>query len=390
MTADTASSARLVAGIPSSNMALYHEIRFLVGDPAALVELPRNDGSRRRVLIIRDIEMDRARRNAKVDEVFCPRDFSPEGGLSGDREIATAQSVAECLRREGIASVSADRSLPLVYQAQLAEIGISVECDLETSVLARRGKDEQEIAWLTESQAATERIMERALRMIGTAEARSGGVLWAEGAELTSERLRTLISLWALESGYNDPGAIVASGPTGADCHDHGHGPIHTGEPVIVDIFPRNRTTLYWGDCTRTVVHGDVPDEIARMHKAVQAAKLAATQATRAGVTGEAVHDATREAILAAGYKMGLPPSDAPDSYCALTHGTGHGVGLEIHEPPLLDKNGPRLVVGDCLTIEPGLYCRALGGIRIEDMVIVTSDGCRSLNRLPEGLDWAG
>jgi Xaa-Pro aminopeptidase len=371
-------------------MALYHEIRFLVGDPAALIELPRGDGTRRRVLIIRDIEMGRARRSARVDEVFCPRDFSPEGGLSGDRELATAQSVAECLRRAGITSVLADRSLPLVYQAQLAEIGIAVHCDLETSVLARRGKDEQEIAWLTESQAATERIMERALRMIATAEARSGGVLWAEGAELTSERLRTLISLWALEAGYNDPGAIVASGPTGADCHDHGHGPIHTGEPVIVDIFPRNRTTLYWGDCTRTVVHGDVPDEIARMHQAVLAAKHAATRATRAGVTGEAVHDATREAILAAGYQMGLPPSDAPESYCAMTHGTGHGVGLEIHEPPLLDKNGPRLVVGDCLTIEPGLYCRALGGIRVEDMVIVTSDGCRSLNQLPEGLDWAG
>ena len=85
---------------------------------------------------------------------------------------------------------------------------------------------------------------------------------------------------------------------------------------------------------------------------------------------------------------MGLPPADAGDDYLGMVHGTGHGVGLEVHEPPLLDKGGPELVVGDILTIEPGLYSKTIGGVRVEDMVVVTETGCDNFNKLPEHLDW--
>jgi Xaa-Pro aminopeptidase len=125
------------------------------------------------------------------------------------------------------------------------------------------------------------------------------------------------------------------------------------------------------------------------MHATVLAAKRAGTAACRAGVTGEQVHDATLAVICQEGYATGIPPQDAPASHCAMVHGTGHGVGLDVHEPPLLDKGGPDLVLGDALTIEPGLYCREVGGVRVEDMVIVTVDGCENLNRLQEGLRWS-
>ena len=111
--------------------------------------------------------------------------------------------------------------------------------------------------------------------------------------------------------------------------------------------------------------------------------------AARAGVTGEDVHKATIAVIEARGYKTGLPPADAPDSYCAMTHGTGHGLGLECHEPPLLDFKGPGACSkGELVTIEPGLYRRDLGGVRVEDIVLIHADRCETLNRLPEGLDW--
>ena len=98
------------------------------------------------------------------------------------------------------------------------------------------------------------------------------------------------------------------------------------------------------------------------------------------------VHEATIAVIRQHGFAIGLPADDAPDTYCAMVHGTGHGVGLEVHEPPLLDKGGPVLVVGDAVTVEPGLYCKAIGGVRLEDLVVVTDDGCENLNRLPEEL----
>jgi Xaa-Pro aminopeptidase len=163
---------------------------------------------------------------------------------------------------------------------------------------------------------------------------------------------------------------------------------LRTGEPIIVDIFPQSSETLYHGDCTRTVVHGDIPAEVARMHAAVCEARRAGIAAVRAGIAGEAVHRATIAVIQRHGFGIGLPTADALESYCAMTHGTGHGVGLEIHEPPLLDFKGPELLVGDVVTIEPGVYCRQLGGVRVEDMVVVTPSGYENLNRLPEGLDW--
>lgn len=379
--------AAIMAGVPARNMVFYHRLRFAVGDPAVLIEIPR-DGGLSSVLILRDIEMDRARRHARADRVACPADFAPATGLSGDRETATAQAAAECLKQAGITQVDSDRTLPLIYAHVLREAAIDVHCDLERGVASRRAKDEAEIEHLREAQRITEGAMEMACRLIAGAQADGTGLLNHESAPLTAERVRTAIDAWLLEHGYTSPGAIVACGSQGADCHHVGSGPLRTGEPVIVDIFPQNRQTLYNGDCTRTVVHGDVPDHLRDMRRAVAAAKAAAIATIRAGVTGEQVHNATTTVIEQHGYSIGLPAENAPDDFCAMVHGTGHGVGLEVHEPPLLDTGGPELVAGDAVTVEPGVYGKAMGGIRLEDLVIVTSDGCINLNQLPEELTW--
>ena len=388
MSHPAATSPRMMAGIPTLNASLYRSIRFLVGDPVVYLEVPQADGRYRSTLICRDIEMGRARLHAAADQVACPADYAPAEGLSGDRETATAQSAAEMLRRSGFRSVVVDRSLPMIYAEMLKRAGIGVECDTQWGVMERRRKDAREIEMIRDAQRITEQVMELACSTVARANADARGVLIHEGAELTSERLRTMIDVWLLQRDCSNPGAIVACGPIGADCHDHGHGPLYTEQPVIVDIFPRVKSNLYNGDCTRTVVHGDISQELHRMHQAVVAAKKAATLAVRAGVTGEEVHQATIRAIEQAGYQMGIPGADAPESFTSMTHGTGHGLGLEVHEPPLLAAGGPELVEGDVVTIEPGLYCKAIGGIRVEDMVVVTQEGCENLNHLHEGLCW--
>jgi len=379
----------IMAGVPEIHGGLYRRIRFVVHDPVAYLEVPGEAGGIRRILILRDIEMDRASKHARVDEVACPADFPPEDGLSGDRETATAQAAAECMRRAGVECVCGDRALPLIYVDMLRKVGIEVHLDAELGVTERRSKDAEEIAWIQEAQAATEGAMEMACRLIARAEATADGTLVHDGEPLTAERVRAMIDHWLLDRGYANPPAIVAPGRQGADCHNLGSGPIRTGEPVIIDIFPRNRKTLYSGDCTRTVVHGEVPEPLVAMHEAVRAAKAAAESMVRAGVSAEAVHLATQAAFREAGYAIGLPPKDAPADYCSLTHGTGHGLGLDVHEPPLLDMKGPELLAGEVVTIEPGLYRLDLGGVRIEDLIVVTEDGCRNLNALPDGLDWS-
>ena len=372
-----------MGGIPASNSALYHAIRFNVGDPVALVTI--NGES---TLILRDIEMHRAQQHARADHIACPANFEPESGLSGDRETATAQAAAEFLHQQGVSSVTADRTLPLIYAELIRERGIQVECDYDMGVIQRRAKDETEIGWLKEAQSVTESAIRLACEMIGRATPAANGILQLEGAELTSERVRSEIDIFLMKQGYASVPSIVACGPQGADCHNLGSGPIETGQPVIVDIFPCNRATGYNGDCTRTVVNGEISDELKKMHAAVIDAKQAGQDATKAGITGEQVHRAVIDRILAHGYKTGIPDESESDEYCAMVHGTGHGIGLDVHEPPLLDFKGPELIAGDAITIEPGLYCQAIGGIRIEDMVIVTENGYENLNKLPEGLQW--
>ncbi len=381
-------TANVMAGIPATNFNLYHRIRFSVGDPAALIETTGESGVPQTLLILRDIEMDRARMFARADEVKCPKDYEPEGGLSGDRETATAQAVGEYLRRIGIQRVIADRTLPLIFADAIQNVGVEVFCDLEKGVRERRAKDEQEIGWLRQAQEMTEEVMRMACERVACADADKNGILTVGGEILTSEGIRSKIDVYLMKRGYGNPESIVAGGAQGGDCHEHGSGALRTGEPVIIDIFPVNRETKYNGDCTRTVVHGDVSEEIARRHEAVITAKTAAIEAIRADVSGEEVHSATASVIGEYGYSMGIEEWEKDETRAGMPHGTGHGIGLEVHEPPFLDKKGTILVTGDVLTVEPGVYCKQLGGVRIEDMVVVTRDGCENLNTLYEGLSW--
>lgn len=385
-------TARMMAGVPTLNASLYRRIRFLVGDPVALLEIPNDQGILVSTLILRDIEIDRARLKADAQSFYSPKDFTPEEGLSGDRELATAQAAAECLRRSGVKSVTVDRSLPMIFVEMLRRQGIEIVCDQDWGIMDRRQKDSREIQAIARAQEVTEIVMRRACELVGNAEVVSEGntpgQLTSGGELLTSQLLRTKIDQWLLEFGFSNPESIVACGPQGGDCHEYGSGPLVTGQPIIIDIFPRDKATLYNGDCTRTVVHGHVSPTLEKMHAAVVAAKAAATDAVRPGVTGHAIHEVTASVMKQHGYEMRLPTESDPTDFTAMTHGTGHGLGLEVHEAPLLAENGVAILEGDVLTIEPGLYCKSLGGIRVEDMVVVTADGCRNLNQLPQGLTW--
>ena len=383
--------ALLFAGIPAENAALYHRVRFNVGDPAAWIEFSNDTAGDRQpassLFIVRDIEIDRARTAVKAGRIAAPADFTPSGGLSGDRTTATAQAVVECLKQNGVTQVTTDRTLPFVFAWHVQQAGIALEYDPQLGVLQRRVKDDQEIEWLDRAQRVTEDAILMACQTIARATAASDGSLMHAGATLTSERMRQMISVYLLERGFsNHHDSIVASLPDSADCHGRGSGPLKTGEAVIVDIFPQDLSSRYWGDCTRTVVNGQPSDAMLKMHAAVIEAKQAAIRALMPGATADAVHSATKATLAKYGYTFARGEiSDQP----VLPHGTGHGIGLDCHEPILLDDNGGTLMAGEVFTVEPGLYSRKFGGVRVEDMLIVQDAGPRNLNRLPEGLDWS-
>ena len=180
-------------------------------------------------------------------------------------------------------------------------------------------------------------------------------------------------------------GAIVATTPLVADCHHSGEGPLLAGQPIVIDLYPRDESTRYWGDCTRTVVHGDATDAVKAMHAAVLEAKATAIATLAAGVTAHAVHAASENILTRHGYPSSRGTiTDHP----SIQHGTGHGIGLDLHEPILLDFDGGEMLESEVFTVEPGLYGRQDGGVRVEDMLVVTSGEARNLNSLPETLHW--
>jgi len=374
-----------MAGNPSTNKSLFRLVQFMVHDAMIAIDLP--DGTR--TIILREIEMERAKKNARADRVYGYSDFTPANGLSGDRDTAAAQSTAECLRRNGITAVIGDRTLPLLYVDEMEAAGIEVQLDIDMGVTERRIKDDEEQCHLEQAQHVTEDVMRMACETVANSTPDVNGILHMGSDPLTSERLRTLIDTFLLERNFFNPPCIVAGGSDGGDCHELGSGALFTGQPVIIDIFPLDKKTMYNGDCTRTVVHGEVSPELEKMHTAVVSAKEAAMATIKAGVLGEIVHLETIRVLLEHGYKEGLPKANDDESFCSMPHGTGHGIGLDVHEPPLLDRNGVALLAGDIVTIEPGLYSKALGGIRVEDMILVTEEGYRNFNTLPESLTWS-
>lgn len=373
--------SRMMAGYAESNASLFRRLGVPLGDPAAWIEIGEES-----IALVRDLEMDRVRQRSRAATVTCPARHPPPGGLSPDRETATAQAAAELLSGRQVSQVTVDRSLPFVFAWHLTQAGIRLDYDPDYGVRDRRSKTAEEIASLRRAQAVTEEVMRTLCEAIASADVDGQGHLLRDGQKLTSDSVRREAAVAFLGRGFVMPhGAIVATAPEVADCHHAGQGPLRSGVPVIIDLFPRDEQSRYWGDCTRTVVHGMVSDPVRRMHAAVIEAKAAAIGQLRPGITAEQVHRAAESVLVNHGYAVRRGEiTDEP----SIQHGTGHGIGLDVHEPILLDEGGEEIAVGEVLTVEPGLYGRSHGGVRVEDMVVATAEGPENLNRLPEGLDW--
>ncbi|MDB4679164.1 M24 family metallopeptidase, partial [Rhodopirellula sp.] len=278
------------------------------------------------------------------------------------------------------------RSLPFIYAWHLQQAEITVNYDEDLGVIDRRQKTHQEIELLARAQKTTEEVMRLLCERVAACDVNNVGTLIHSGEPLTCERVRSMAAIEFMKRGFSmGHGAICATAPHVADCHHPGEGELVTGVPVIIDLFPRDDSTRFWGDCTRTVVHGEISDTVKAMHQAVLAAKAASTNLLRAGSTGDAVHKAGEQALIQAGFPVSRGTiTDEP----SIQHGTGHGIGLDVHEPILLDHDGGDLLEGEVFTVEPGLYGRLHGGVRVEDMLVVTSAEPQNLNKLPDGLNW--
>ncbi len=375
----------LVIGAPEHDPVAHHLSGFLAPDPVIFVQV-----SGEKHLAVSTLEYGRAEKQAAVDGLHPFEELEVSKLArelkSGDRAYAAA--AAGLLKRLGANAVTVPPHLGVIYADELRARGIEVSPEPQLFAALRRTKTETEVGHIEKAQRAVEAAAAHAVEVLRESDPGEHGVLLHEGAPLTSERLRAEIEIELLRRGCAAAaGTITAGGAQAADPHEPGSGPLRAGEPIILDIFPVDKDSRYYADMTRTVVRGEPGGELERMYAAVLESQTAALDMIRAGVNGRDVHRKASDILHDRGYKTTVHDQEKGRPLTeGFFHGTGHGVGLEIHEAPRISTVDEELKAGDVVTVEPGVYKPGFGGVRIEDLVVVTEDGCRNLTRFPKEL----
>ncbi|MEI8079687.1 MAG: M24 family metallopeptidase [bacterium] len=367
-----ATTGRFLFAAGESHPDLLYATGIPTPDPFLWFHLPGTAPA----AVLHPLEIGRGRKLAKPGlTILSEHEAREQFELAGELPATAVNLLTAMARRHGLTGWETSANCPLRLARALEQAGLGVEPVLPFFP-EREIKSPTEIAAIRDGVRLAERGLAAALAMLRAAIIRPDGGLELAGQPLTAESVRGEICAVIARAGGLAAHTIVAPGPQGADPHARGDGPLRAGEPMVMDIFPRVEATGYFGDLTRTVVRGQASDLVRRAFAAVQAAQAAARRTVRAGVPAREVHQAAAAALEAAGFPTDLK-SEPPVGFI---HGLGHGLGLEVHEAPRCNRLAvDPLRAGQVITLEPGLYDPAWGGIRIEDVVAVTETGCDTL-----------
>jgi Xaa-Pro aminopeptidase len=290
------------------------------------------------------------------------------------------------VRALGVTSAVVPVSFPLGLADRLRAAGLELTPDREFFEARRRAKSDAELAGIRRAQQAAEAGMAAAVDLLRRARP-NGKTVRVDGEPLTSERLKAAISRAFVENDATWDEFIVSHGAQAAVGHEMGSGEIEPGEPIVIDLWPRDNESFCYADMTRTFVVGDVPDELAEWQRLCKEAVDRAIGEIRPGMPGKQVFESTCEIFEAAGYPTQRTKEPGKPLEDGFFHGLGHGVGLEVHEAPGMGLASDKVLqVGDVVTVEPGLYRQGFGGCRLEDLVLVTEDGAENLTSFPYDL----
>ena len=372
--------ALLLYGDTERSAAMRHEVPITIIDPFLYAE---SDGH---VWILSSsLEGERLAACRPDAELLDMRELGLTELLRSatSREEINLELASRAAARTGIRDAIVDFDFPLAVAERLRADGLTLHVDGPAVTQRRRAKSDAELAGIRRAQLAAEAAMAAAASMLERAQP-SGEMLQLDGQPLTAELIRTAMrdAAWG-KGAVLPPDVIVASVWQGFG-HEAGSGPLPAGLPIQVDLWPRDEQSGCWADMTRTFVVGEaMSDEIGRQEQLVRRALDDTRAAVRPGVTGRALHAHCCDLFEAEGYRtQRTGPGEDPSE--GFQFSLGHGVGLEVHEAPALGQSGSEpLVAGDVLAVEPGLWRRDVGGVRLEDLLLVTEDGCEVLTSFP-------
>jgi len=369
--------------MPSARLLIFDQsdtnMRYATGltlsDPFIWVRLGDRKG--KEYVIVNTLEYSRVKQNARRGTKVVLIDKIPLDNIGKpvSRKRNLCDIAAAFLKSYNITEVIVPENIWAVHAETLREHNLRVHYE-NPYFPERMYKSAAEIAAIKRTGLVTKKAFRKALDIIKKSEIDWNETVVFNGKKLTSEFLKTEIEKIFLENGCSSNESIVSCGKDSAQPHNRGSGPIIAGEPIVIDLFPRDIESGYFFDMTRTVVKGTPHPKLRKLIEAVQKSQLAGIAMVKPGVSCKAVNAACQQVFT----KLGYQTIDEE----GFIHSTGHGLGLAIHERPALsEKSDDVLQAGMVVTVEPGLYYQELGGVRIEDTVLVTKKGCSNLTNLP-------
>jgi Xaa-Pro aminopeptidase len=368
--------ARLMVADSERDANMLYATHMFVPDPFIWFEIRGKSYA-----VMSDLEIDRARTQARVDRVLSLSRYHKQLKLAGVKQPRLSDILNQVLREFHVRAVEVPANFPIGLAKELC--GLRVVVTPDPFFPEREIKTPGEIAGLEGAMRLAEEGMRAAVDVLRTSRIGRGGFLYYRGKKLRAEDVQGVINATIAGLGGVASRTIVACGNQGCDPHESGYGPLRAHTTIILDIFPRDIRTGYHGDITRTVVRGRASDAVKKLYAVVGAAQALAFRTLRAGVNGREVHRAIQELFIREGYKTGHVRGRMQGFF----HGTGHGLGLEVHERPRVGAASERLRAGHVVTVEPGLYYPGVGGVRLEDVAVVQRTGIRNLARFPKALE---
>jgi Xaa-Pro aminopeptidase len=373
------SDARLIYSASESDANMLWATRFFA--PDAFIFIQKRG---KRYLVMSDLEIDRAKSQASVDTVLAYSAFVKRLQKEGNAFPTAAQVLSAVFRDLKVKSVEVPSTFPVGLADQLRGMKIRVEAKPDPFWPDRELKTKEEVRFINDALRAAENGMEAGIDAVRRSRIRRDGYLYLDGTRLTSEILKRIINTTIMARGYVPSHTIVASGNQCVDPHNQGSGPIRANTSIIMDIFPRSQATGYFGDITRTVVRGRASERLRHAYRCVEEGQEIGFRRIRDGANAFDIH----KEILDYFANEGFPTGTTGGRMQGFFHGTGHGLGLDIHEAPGINmRNKNPLRAGHVVTVEPGLYYEGLGGVRLEDVVFVRKNGCRNLVHIPKILE---
>jgi Xaa-Pro aminopeptidase len=370
-------SARILYAASEADADLLYATRFAAPDPFLFLQR-----GRRRLVVMSDLELDRARREAEVDDVLPWSRFAA-GVTAAGRRASPSAVIAAVLRHFGVRRVAVPAHFPLGLSRDLERRGLRLQVVPDPFWPRRAQKRPDEVRAIEASLRAAEAGLLAGIAALRGCRIGRDGSLRRDGRRFTAEDLRGVVNGTIMGLGFLPSHTICAPGDQAVDPHEAGHGPLRAHTPIVMDIFPRSQRTGYFGDLTRTVVRGRASEAVKAVYALVEKAVRLGHRRVRPGASGQKIHAEIQALFAGRGYETG----ERDGRMQGFFHGTGHGLGLEIHEPPSIGRQPSRLRAGHVVTVEPGLYYLGLGGVRIEDVALVTPTGSRNLTRVPKVLE---